>query len=66
MQNIASAVEGLINMIPGVTVDLTSGLGGWITDLAKKRSDEIQNSGYYRVCEAVGEHGSRKRLHQRI
>nr|DAY65286.1 MAG TPA: Tail tape measure [Caudoviricetes sp.] len=46
MQNIASAVEGLINMIPGVTVDLTSGLGGWITDLAKKRSDEIQNSGY--------------------
>ena len=22
-------------MIPGVTVDLTSGLGGWITDLAK-------------------------------
>ena len=46
MQNIASAVEGVINMIPGVTVDLTSGLGGWITDLAKKRSDEIQNSGY--------------------
>ena len=46
MQNIASAVEGLINMIPGVTVDLTSGLGGWITDLAKKRSNEIQNSGY--------------------
>ena len=46
MQNIASAVEGLINMIPGVTVDLTSGLGGWITDFAKKRSDEIQNSGY--------------------
>ena len=36
MQNIASAVEGLINMIPGVTVDLTSGLGGWITDLAEK------------------------------
>ena len=46
MQNIAAAVEGLINMIPGVTVDLTSGLGGWITDLAKKRSDEIQSSGY--------------------
>lgn len=46
MQNIASAVEGLINMIPGVTVDLTSGMGSWITDLAKKRSDEIQSSGY--------------------
>lgn len=46
MQNIAQAVEGLVNMIPGVQVDLTSGLNDWITDLAKKRSDEIQNSGY--------------------
>ncbi len=46
IQNIAQAAEGLINMIPGVTVDLTSGLGGWIKTLAKDRASEVDASGY--------------------
>ena len=46
IQNIAQAAEGLINMIPGVTVDLTSGLGGWIENLAKDRASAVDASGY--------------------
>lgn len=46
LQNIAGALEGLINMVPGVTVDLTSGLDSWVTKLKRDRQYEKWASGY--------------------
>lgn len=46
LQNIAGALEGLVNMVPGVTVDLTSGLDSWVTKLKRDRQYEKWASGY--------------------
>lgn len=46
LQNIAGALEGLINMVPGVTVDLTSDLDSWVTKLKRDRQYEKWASGY--------------------
>ena len=46
LQNIAGALEGLVNMVPGVTVDLTSGLDSWVTKLNRDRQYEKWASGY--------------------
>lgn len=46
LQNIAGALEGLVNMVPGVTVDLTSGIDSWVTKLKRDRQYEKWASGY--------------------
>lgn len=46
LQNIAGALEGIVNMVPGVTVDLTSGLDSWVTKLKRDRQYEKWASGY--------------------
>ena len=46
LQNIAGALEGLVNMVPGVTVDLTSGLDSWVTKLKRDRQYKKWASGY--------------------
>lgn len=47
LQNIAQGLEGLINKIPGVTVDLTSGVDAWVTKLVRDRHYEKYANGQY-------------------
>lgn len=49
LQNIAQGLEGLLNKIPGVTVDLTSGVNATVTKLQRDRKYEIWASGYTEV-----------------
>lgn len=49
LQNIAQGLEGLLNKIPGVTVDLTSGVNATVTKLQRDRNYEKWASGYTEV-----------------
>lgn len=49
LQNIAHGLEGLLNKIPGVTVDLTSGVDATVTKLQRDRKYEKWASGYTEV-----------------
>lgn len=49
LQNIAQGLEGLLNKIPGVTVDLTSGVDATVTKLQRDRKYEKWASGYTEV-----------------
>lgn len=49
LQNIAQGLEGLLNKIPGVTVDLTSGVSATVTKLQRDRKYEKWASGYTEV-----------------
>lgn len=49
LQNIAQGLEGLLNKIPGVTFDLTSGVNATITKLQRDRKYEKWASGYNEV-----------------
>ena len=49
LQNIAHGLEGLLNKIPGVTVDLTSGVDATVTKLQRDRKYEKWASGYMEV-----------------
>lgn len=49
LQNIAQGLEGLLNKIPGVTVDLTSGVNATVTKLQRDRHYEKWASGYTEV-----------------
>lgn len=49
LQNIAQGLEGLLNKIPGVTVDLTSGVNATVTKLQRDRKYEKWVSGYTEV-----------------
>lgn len=49
LQNIAQGLEGLLNKIPGVTVDLTSGVDATVTKLQRDRNYEKWASGYTEV-----------------
>lgn len=49
LQNIAQGLEGLLNKIPGVTVDLTSGVNATVTKLKRDRKYEKWSSGYTEV-----------------
>lgn len=49
LQNIAQGLEGLLNKIPGVTVDLTSGVNATVTKLKRDRKYEKWASGYTEV-----------------
>lgn len=49
LQNVAQGLEGLINMIPGVEVDFTSGIDQWIGKLQYGRNWTIQQTGYKEV-----------------
>lgn len=49
LQNIAQWLEGLLNKIPGVTVDLTSGVNATVTKLQRDRKYEKWASGYTEV-----------------
>lgn len=49
LQNIAQGLEGLLNKIPGVTVDLTSGVNATVTKLQRDRKYEKWASGYSEV-----------------
>ena len=49
LQNIAQGLEGLLNKIPGVTVDLTSGVNSTVTKLQRDRKYEKWASGYTEV-----------------
>lgn len=49
LQNIAQGLEGLLNKIPGVTVDLTSGVNATVTKLQRDRKYEKWASGYTEV-----------------
>lgn len=44
--NIANGIEGLVNKIPGVTVDLTSGLESYISSLGAKSAAVKESSGW--------------------
>ena len=44
--NIAKGIEGLVNRIPGVTVDLTSGVEAWINNLGAKSAAVKKSSGW--------------------
>lgn len=44
--NIANGIEGLVNKIPGVTVDLTSGVESWINNLGAKSAAVRESSGW--------------------
>ncbi len=44
--NIANGIEGLVNKIPGVTVDLTSGVESWINNLGAKSAAVKESSGW--------------------
>lgn len=46
MVNIAKGIEGLINKIPGVTVDLTSGVEAYIHTLGAKSAAVKESSGW--------------------
>lgn len=49
LQNIAQGLEGLLNKIPGVTFDLTSGVNATVTKLQRDRKYEKWASGYTEV-----------------
>ena len=49
LRNIAQGLEGLLNKIPGVTVDLTSGVNATVTKLQRDRKYEKWASGYTEV-----------------
>lgn len=49
LQNIAQGLEGLLNKIPGVTMDLTSGVNATVTKLQRDRHYEKWASGYTEV-----------------
>ena len=49
LQNIAQGLEGLLNKIPGVTVDLASGVDATVTKLQRDRKYEKWASGYTEV-----------------
>lgn len=49
LQNIAQGLEGLLNKIPGVTFDLTSGVNATVTKLQRGRKYEKWASGYTEV-----------------
>ena len=49
LQNIAQGLEGLLNKIPGVTVDLTSGVNATVTKLQRDRKYEKWAGGYTEV-----------------
>lgn len=49
LQNIAQGLEGLLNKIPGVTVDLTSGVDATVTKLQRDRKYGKWASGYTEV-----------------
>ena len=49
LQNIAQGLESLLNKIPGVTVDLTSGVNATVTKLQRDRKYEKWASGYTEV-----------------
>lgn len=49
LQNIAQGLEGLLNKIPGVTVDLTSGVNATVTKLQRDQQYEKWASGYTEV-----------------
>lgn len=46
MQSIAKGIEGLINAIPGVEIDITSGVDNFIGGLKKKSQDVKDASGW--------------------
>lgn len=46
LQNVASVLEGLVNLVPGVTVDFTSGIDAWVTKLRRDRQYAKWESGY--------------------
>lgn len=46
IQNVASAAESLVNMIPGVEVNMTSGIDGLLTKLQRDRQYAKWESGY--------------------
>ena len=46
MQSIAKGIEGLINSIPGVKIDITSGVDNFIGGLKKKSQDVKDASGW--------------------
>lgn len=46
IQNVVSGIEGLVNLIPGVEVSLTSGVDRWVGDLRRQREEIQQASGY--------------------
>lgn len=49
LHNIAQGLEGLLNKIPGVTVDLTSGVNATVTKLQRDRHYEKWANGYTEV-----------------
>lgn len=46
ISNIAHGIEDLINKLPGVEVDLTSGIDNLVNDLSEKSAEEKENSGW--------------------
>lgn len=51
IKNLASSIEGLLNMIPGVTVDMTSGLDKIISQFKADRQAAIDAGDYTQVLE---------------
>lgn len=46
IQNMAGAIETLINKIPGVTIDITSGLDNFYSELEKAQQEVKEESGW--------------------
>lgn len=49
IQNVMKGVEGLINKIPGVNIDITSGIDGMVDYLNNKISDIEQKNDFYKM-----------------
>ena len=49
IQNLISGIEHLINMIPGVQVNLTGGISNLLGQIASAKAEEMKNSGYTEV-----------------
>lgn len=47
IQSVAKGLESLVNKIPGVTVDLTSNIGNWVSQLTASR--EVTDSHYAEI-----------------
>lgn len=57
IQSVATGLENLVNKIPGVTVDLTSNIGNWISQLTQERASTIEASQYAEVAKPLSKIG---------
>lgn len=53
IQNLVGGIESLINMIPGVHVNLTGGISNLLTKIGNAKAEEIKNSGYTEVMKPL-------------